>query len=195
MRQSSFFPTEVFNSCKQNLLECFTALHHQHYKIILCLDTDLKTVSDRLKSRYYIHKHIFVADMTRIFTNCRSYNDPDTEYYKCANVLEKFLHNKMREARLVDKWSLSSCCVSLHVASSSSRLSQFVLPFCVSFYRDAFRSGAKFSIALEWWREVKTEMKIEGRSPSQMFQKLRDCWVVHCSSRRRLAALVGTVKM
>ena len=24
--------------------------------------------------------------MTRIFTNCRYYNKPDTEYYKCANT-------------------------------------------------------------------------------------------------------------
>jgi len=64
---------------------------------------DLKTISDRLKSHYYIHKHLFVADMTRLFTNCRSFNEPDTDYYKCANVLEKFFHAKMREAKLMDK--------------------------------------------------------------------------------------------
>jgi len=64
---------------------------------------DLKTMTERLKSRYYVHKRLFIADMTRIFTNCRSYNDPDTEYYKCANVLEKFFSGKMKDAGLIDK--------------------------------------------------------------------------------------------
>ena len=60
-------------------------------------------MTDRLKNRYYHHRRLFLADMTRIFTNCRSYNDPDTEYYKCANVLEKFVHAKMKEVGLMDK--------------------------------------------------------------------------------------------
>lgn len=64
---------------------------------------DLKTMTDRLKNRYYVHKRVFQADMMRIFTNCRSYNDPDTEYYRCANVLEKFFLTKMREVGLAEK--------------------------------------------------------------------------------------------
>jgi histone acetyltransferase len=64
---------------------------------------DLKTVSDRLKNRYYVHKHLFIADMNRLFTNCRSYNEPETEYFKCANILEKFFNSKLREAKLIDK--------------------------------------------------------------------------------------------
>lgn len=51
---------------------------------------DLKTMTERLKSKYYINKRLFIADMQRIFNNCRAYNDSDTEYYKCANSLEKF---------------------------------------------------------------------------------------------------------
>ena len=68
--------------------------------------SDLKTISDRLKNHYYIHRHLFIADMSRLFANCRSFNEPDTDYYKCANVLEKFFHAKMREAKLMDKWPL-----------------------------------------------------------------------------------------
>lgn len=70
---------------------------------MIFLWSDLKAISDRLKNRYYIHRHLFIADMTRLFTNCRSFNEPDTDYYKCANVLEKFFHAKMREAKLMDK--------------------------------------------------------------------------------------------
>lgn len=64
---------------------------------------DLRTMSERLKNRYYVHKRLFIADMNRIITNCRSYNKPDTEYYKCANVIERFFNNKMKEAGLMEK--------------------------------------------------------------------------------------------
>lgn len=43
---------------------------------------DLKTMTDRLKAKYYSTRRLFIADMQRIFTNCRIYNDSTTEYYK-----------------------------------------------------------------------------------------------------------------
>ena len=60
-------------------------------------------MTERLRNRYYCHKKLFTADMTRMFANCRAYNDPETEYYKCANVLEKFFQNKCKEASLMEK--------------------------------------------------------------------------------------------
>jgi histone acetyltransferase len=65
--------------------------------------TDLKTMGDRLKARYYTTRRLFIADMTRIFSNCRLYNSPDTEYYRCANALEKYFQTRMRELGLWDK--------------------------------------------------------------------------------------------
>ncbi|XP_075982048.1 gcn5 acetyltransferase isoform X2 [Anticarsia gemmatalis] len=64
---------------------------------------DLRTMGERLKARYYSSKRLFIADMTRIFTNCRLYNSPDTDYYRCANTLEKYFQTKMKEAGLWDK--------------------------------------------------------------------------------------------
>uniref|UniRef100_A0A2R5LNL4 histone acetyltransferase n=1 Tax=Ornithodoros turicata TaxID=34597 RepID=A0A2R5LNL4_9ACAR len=64
---------------------------------------DLRSMSEKLKNHYYINKRLFIADMQRIFSNCRAYNSPDTEYYKCANTLERFFQNKMKEAGLWDK--------------------------------------------------------------------------------------------
>uniref|UniRef100_A0A8B9GXL4 histone acetyltransferase n=1 Tax=Astyanax mexicanus TaxID=7994 RepID=A0A8B9GXL4_ASTMX len=61
------------------------------------------TMSERLKSRYYTTRKLFMADMQRIFTNCREYNPPESEYYKCANLLEKFFYTKIKEAGLIDK--------------------------------------------------------------------------------------------
>ncbi|XP_074598570.1 histone acetyltransferase KAT2B-like [Brevipalpus obovatus] len=61
---------------------------------------DLKTMTKRLKNRYYTNKRTFVNDMMRIFDNCRSYNASETEYYKCANTLERFFNKKIAEAGL-----------------------------------------------------------------------------------------------
>ena len=62
---------------------------------------DLKTIGDRLKNRYYHHKRLFIADFQRMFENCRNYNAPSTEYYKCANSVEKFFTQKLRESNLL----------------------------------------------------------------------------------------------
>ncbi len=54
-------------------------------------------MADRLRNDYYTGKKLFFSDMSRIFTNCRAYNGPDTEYYRCANTVERFFFNKMKE--------------------------------------------------------------------------------------------------
>ena len=62
---------------------------------------DLKTMNERLKSNYYCNKRLFIADMKRMFGNCRAYNAPDTEYYNCANALEKYVLGKFRDHGLM----------------------------------------------------------------------------------------------
>nr|XP_026491863.1 histone acetyltransferase KAT2A [Vanessa tameamea] len=64
---------------------------------------DLRTVGERLKARYYSSRRLFAADMARIFSNCRLYNSPDTDYYRCANTLEKYFQAKMKEGGLWEK--------------------------------------------------------------------------------------------
>ncbi|XP_055915978.1 histone acetyltransferase KAT2A-like [Eupeodes corollae] len=71
--------------------------HHIKYPM------DLKTMGERLKKGYYVTRRLFMADMARIFSNCRFYNQPDTEYYRCANSLERYFQTKMRELGLWDK--------------------------------------------------------------------------------------------
>ncbi|KAI1902474.1 hypothetical protein AGOR_G00045140 [Albula goreensis] len=73
------------------------------YYQVIRFPMDLKTMSERLKSRYYATRKLFMADMQRIFTNCRQYNPPESKYYKCANLLEKFFYTKIKEAGLIDK--------------------------------------------------------------------------------------------
>lgn len=60
-------------------------------------------MSDRLKSRYYVCRRLFIADMKRIFTNCKTYNSPNTEYFQNAEILEQYFRTKMNELGLWDK--------------------------------------------------------------------------------------------
>jgi len=62
---------------------------------------DLKTMTERLKSNYYCNKRLYIADMKRMFANCRAYNAPDTEYYNCANNLEKYVMGKLKDHGLM----------------------------------------------------------------------------------------------
>ncbi|XP_077248044.1 histone acetyltransferase of the GNAT family 1 [Tasmannia lanceolata] len=58
---------------------------------------DLKTMSKRLESeQYYVTFEMFVADVKRMFANARTYNSPDTIYYKCSTRLETFFSNKVQ---------------------------------------------------------------------------------------------------
>ncbi|XP_021898004.1 histone acetyltransferase GCN5 isoform X2 [Carica papaya] len=58
---------------------------------------DLKTMSKRVESeQYYVTLEMFLADVKRMFANARTYNSPDTIYYKCATRLEAHFQSKVQ---------------------------------------------------------------------------------------------------
>ncbi|WCJ21619.1 Histone acetyltransferase GCN5 [Euphorbia peplus] len=58
---------------------------------------DLKTMSRRVESeQYYVTFDMFVADVKRMFANARTYNSPETIYYKCATRLEAHFESKVQ---------------------------------------------------------------------------------------------------
>uniref|UniRef100_A0A5B7C8V1 histone acetyltransferase n=1 Tax=Davidia involucrata TaxID=16924 RepID=A0A5B7C8V1_DAVIN len=58
---------------------------------------DLKTMSKRVESeQYYVTFEMFVADAKRMFANARTYNSPETIYYKCSTRLETHFSNKVQ---------------------------------------------------------------------------------------------------
>ncbi|XP_041077754.1 nucleosome-remodeling factor subunit BPTF-like isoform X3 [Polyodon spathula] len=57
---------------------------------------DLATMEDKIQKRYYNKLTEFVADMTKIFDNCRYYNPSDSPFYQCAEVLESFFVQKLK---------------------------------------------------------------------------------------------------
>ena len=79
----------------------FARLSYPDYYDHIKYPMDLRTMVDRLKNGYYVHQRLFIADFNRVISNCKSYNNPDTEYYKLANILEKYVHGKLRELGLM----------------------------------------------------------------------------------------------
>jgi histone acetyltransferase len=53
---------------------------------------DLSTIEKRIrKGDWYKSKEMLNVDMMRMVSNCKTYNDPSSPYYECAESLEKFL--------------------------------------------------------------------------------------------------------
>uniref|UniRef100_A0A8C2JEZ5 Bromodomain PHD finger transcription factor n=1 Tax=Cyprinus carpio TaxID=7962 RepID=A0A8C2JEZ5_CYPCA len=57
---------------------------------------DLSTMEERIQKRFYSKLTEFVADMTKIFDNCRYYNPSDSPFYQCAEFLESFFVQKLK---------------------------------------------------------------------------------------------------
>lgn len=60
--------------------------------------SDLKTITERLKARYYCHFHLFRADIMRLVNNCRETFPADSEQFKCAVQLQSYFEKKMIDA-------------------------------------------------------------------------------------------------
>lgn len=59
-------------------------------------------ISKRLSSGYYVTRKLFIADMRRMFSNCRKFNPPNSYWTNCAAQMERFLQIKMKEIGLWD---------------------------------------------------------------------------------------------
>ncbi|GAB0089853.1 nucleosome-remodeling factor subunit NURF301 [Sergentomyia squamirostris] len=75
-----------------------------YYKVIKD-PMDLVKVEERIDTKWYTTLSQFIADMTKIFDNCRYYNPKESPFYKCAESLEAFFVQKIKHFRenLVDK--------------------------------------------------------------------------------------------
>ncbi|XP_078692537.1 nucleosome-remodeling factor subunit BPTF-like isoform X2 [Branchiostoma floridae x Branchiostoma belcheri] len=60
---------------------------------------DLSTVETRLRQKYYKTLNQYVADISKIFDNCRYYNPSDSAFCKCAEVLEGFFLQKLKTVK------------------------------------------------------------------------------------------------
>ncbi|XP_078486635.1 histone acetyltransferase KAT2A [Ciona intestinalis] len=73
-----------------------------NYYDVIKSPMDLKTLNEQVRSKQYSTRAQFVTDAQKIFDNCRVFNSPESDYFKCANTMENFFYNKLRDHGLVD---------------------------------------------------------------------------------------------
>lgn len=61
--------------------------------------TDLQRIESKINEKSYNKLSDFIADMTKIFDNCRFYNPKESPFYKCAESLESFFVQKIKHFR------------------------------------------------------------------------------------------------
>lgn len=66
---------------------------------ILIFNVDLRKIEDKISGRNYNSLQEFIGDMTKIFDNCRYYNPKESQFYKCAESLEGFFVQKIKQFR------------------------------------------------------------------------------------------------
>lgn len=76
-----------------------TAVCIQEINLIMFPPTDLKKVQAKIETQVYTKLTEFIGDMTKIFDNCRFYNPKDTSFYKCADKLEAYFVQKIKDFR------------------------------------------------------------------------------------------------
>ncbi len=60
---------------------------------------DMRKIEEKIKGNQYKDREQFIKDIQRLFNNCRTYNQPDTLYYKCACNLEEFVRPLLQGLR------------------------------------------------------------------------------------------------
>ncbi|XP_073840777.1 nucleosome-remodeling factor subunit NURF301 E(bx) [Musca autumnalis] len=69
-----------------------------YYKVIK-EPMDLKQIEEKLNKCAYNKLSEFIGDMTKIFDNCRYYNPKESSFYKCAETLESYFVQKIKNFR------------------------------------------------------------------------------------------------
>lgn len=62
---------------------------------------DLEKIATRLEENYYNNLHLFHADMSRIFRNCRMLNLEESDIFLSVNILERFYVNQLKDVFLI----------------------------------------------------------------------------------------------
>uniref|UniRef100_A0A1A9ZBU0 Nucleosome-remodeling factor subunit NURF301 n=1 Tax=Glossina pallidipes TaxID=7398 RepID=A0A1A9ZBU0_GLOPL len=60
---------------------------------------DLKQIEEKVNKNIYLKLSEFIGDMTKVFDNCRYYNSKDSSFYKCAETLESYFVQKIKNFR------------------------------------------------------------------------------------------------
>ncbi|VVC31946.1 Hypothetical protein CINCED_3A007015 [Cinara cedri] len=60
---------------------------------------DLNCIGKKVTNKKYKTLTEFIRDMIKVFDNCRYYNPRESQFYKCAEILEQFFVSKLKNLR------------------------------------------------------------------------------------------------
>ncbi|CAI6343705.1 unnamed protein product [Macrosiphum euphorbiae] len=60
---------------------------------------DLNCIGKNVTDKKYKNLTEFIRDMIKVFDNCRYYNSRESQFYKCAEILEQFFVSKLKNLR------------------------------------------------------------------------------------------------
>ncbi|XP_050054752.1 nucleosome-remodeling factor subunit NURF301 isoform X3 [Aphis gossypii] len=60
---------------------------------------DLNSIGKNVTDKTYKNLTEFIRDMIKVFDNCRYYNPRESQFYKCAEILEQFFVSKLKNLR------------------------------------------------------------------------------------------------
>jgi len=60
---------------------------------------DLNCIGKNVTNKKYKTLTEFIRDMIKVFDNCRYYNPRESQFYKCAEILEQFFVSKLKNLR------------------------------------------------------------------------------------------------
>jgi hypothetical protein len=78
----------------------------KNVQLFFILISDLSKIQENMQTKSYKRLVSFVADVSRIFNNCRLYNPKDSSFYRCAEVVERFFVQKLNTFKVTKRWKM-----------------------------------------------------------------------------------------
>uniref|UniRef100_A0A2S2P985 Nucleosome-remodeling factor subunit n=1 Tax=Schizaphis graminum TaxID=13262 RepID=A0A2S2P985_SCHGA len=93
---------DYYNVVKEPMGEETSLLNFDYFENVVtaCLFlSDLNCIGKNVTDKKYKNLTEFIRDMIKVFDNCRYYNPRESQFYKCAEILEQFFVSKLKNIR------------------------------------------------------------------------------------------------
>ena len=64
---------------------------YPEYYDVISEPIDLKMIGLRVRDKYYSSRELFTRDLLKMLENCRKFNTPSSEVYKCAERIQQYI--------------------------------------------------------------------------------------------------------
>ena len=73
-----------------------TKQEYPEYYEVISEPIDLKLIGIRMRDKYYQSRDAFTRDLFKMLENCRKFNTPSSEVYKCADRVQQYIKYVLR---------------------------------------------------------------------------------------------------